>query len=228
MTLLKKTAYRALTPSNKGKWVAIALTVLAGFAVFFSFSALFNPVPVVVAKTDIEELSLIQADQLELIKVAKRDCQKETYQAIEDVTGQVAATHIFAGQQVIKQQLKGKGNEANCTLGNIKPHQTMLTLTTQQAIWPSQLRVGDLVTVVAVYPENLEVREEAIGRIIKPTTGSIVRNLKSVQEAQSTSPNQTEVSFVTDMEAGKRILLALKNSQMVYLMPRHPELGGVD
>lgn len=228
MNLLNRTGYKAVTANNKGKWLAIVITILAGFAVYFSFSALFNPVTVVVAAKDIEESSLIQADQLQLMKVAKKDCQKETYQKIEDVAGQVASTHIFTGQQVITKQLKGKGDSDSQMLGNIGPHQTMLTLTTQQAFWSPHLRVDDLITVVAVYPEEAEVREEAVGRITKPTGGSIVRNLKSVQEAQSTSPNQTEISFVTDMEDGKKVLLALKNSQMVYLMPRHPKLGGVD
>lgn len=224
--MLNKKSPKVLTHNNKGKWLAIVLTVLAGFAVFFSFSALFNPVPVVVARTDIEESSLIQADQLELRKVAKKDCQKGTYRRIEDVAGQVAVGYIFEGQQVISRQLSSDAGAA--VKGDFKPGQTMLTLSTQQAAWSSQLQAGDLVTVVAVYSEGSEAREEAVGRIVKPTTGSIVRNLKSVQEAQAVSPNQTEISFITDIEGGKRVLMALKNSQMVYLMPRHPDLGGVD
>lgn len=225
--MLNKKSSKVLTHNNNGKWLAIVLTVLAGFAVFFSFSTLFNPVPVVVAKHDIEESSLIQADQLEVRKVAKRDCQKGTYKHIEDVAGQVAAGHIFEGQQILGRQLNQ--DEAGAVVAdNFKPGQTKLTLTTQQATWSSQLRVGDLVTVVAVYPSEGKVREEAVGRIIKPTAGTIMRNLKTIQEGQSTSPAQTEISFVTDIEGGKRVLLALKNSQMVYLMPRHPSLGGVD
>lgn len=212
--------------NNKGKWLAIILTVLAGFAVFFSLSSLFNPVPVVVARNDIEESSLIQADQLELKKIAKRDCQKETYRRIEDVAGQVAVGNIFEGQQVISRQLNGDAGAA--VKGVFKPEQTMLTISTQQAAWSSQLQVGDLVTIVAVYSEGSEAREEAVGRIVKPNAGSIVKNLKSAQEAQSVTPNQTEISFVTDIEGAKRVLLALNNSQMVYLMPRHPNLGGVD
>ncbi|WP_046495706.1 SAF domain-containing protein [Syntrophomonas zehnderi] len=220
--------YKSFNPSKKGKWIAILLTCLAGLAVYLSVSILFHPVSVVVAKADIEEASLIQAEQLELVKVAKKDCQKGTYQRIEDVAGGVAAGSIFAGQQIIDRQISGENVAGELALGSIKTGQTIITLTTQQATWSSQLRVGDLVTVVGVYPAESAVREEAVGRVTKPSAGSVVRNLKNIQEAQSTSPNQTEISFVTDTEGGKRVLLALKTSQMVYLLPRHPDLGGVE
>lgn len=225
--MFNKHSPKVLNRTNKGKWLAIALTVLAGFAVFFSFSALFNPVPVVIARANIAESSLIEVDQIEIRKIAKRDCQKGTCQHIEEVAGQVAAGNIFAGQQIISQQLSGQG-EAGTAASSFNPGQTEITVTTQQATWSGRLRVGDLVTVVAVYPEKDEVIEAAIGRIVKPTNGTIIRNLKSIQEGQSTSPAQTEISFVTDIAGGKRVLLALKTSQLVYLMPRHPALGGVD
>lgn len=212
---------------NRGKWLAIAFTALAGLAVFFSISALFNPVPVVVAKKDIAESAFIEAEQLEIKKVAKRDCQEGTYQRIEEVVGQVAAGNIFAGQQIISQQLNGQG-EAGTAACSFNPGQTEITVNTQQATWSGRLRVGDLVTVVAVYPEKDEVIEAAVGRIVKPTNGTIIRNLKNIQEGQSTSPAQTEITFITDIAGGKRVLLALKTSQLVYLMPRHPALGGVD
>lgn len=225
--MFNKHSPKVLNHTHKGKWLAIAFTVLAGFAVFFSISALFNPVPVVVAKKDIAESALIEADQLEIKKVAERDCQKGTFRRIEEVAGQVSADNIFAGQQIISRQLSGQG-EAGAAESSFNPGQTEITVTTQQATWSGRLRVGDLVTVTAVYPEKDEVMEVAVGRIVKPTNGTIIRNLKSIQEGQSTSPAQTEISFVTDIKGGKRVLLALKTSQLVYLMPRHPQLGGVD
>jgi Flp pilus assembly protein CpaB len=210
---------------SPGKLIAILLTIVAGFTVYFAFFRAIDPVPVVVAREDIEESSPIQSNQLQVVKVARKDFQEGAFHTIADVKGNTAGVMIFAGQQIIAQQL---GEKVTQTLGNIKPNQTLLTLNTQQAAWPKLLRVGDLVTVVAVYKETGELKEEAVGRIVESTSGSVIRNLKSIQEAQATSPSQTEISFVTDIAAAQRVLKAINMAQLVYLMPRHPVLGGVD
>lgn len=214
---------------SPGKLIAIVLTIVAGFTVYFAFTRAFDPVPVVIARENIEESSAIQSDQLQVVKVARKDFQQGAFQSIADVKGNLAGVTIFAGQQIIEQQLGS--DVSKHVIGNIKPNQTLLTLNTQQAAWPEKLRVGDLVTVVAVYKDSKdtgEVRQEAVGRIVESTSGSVMRNLKSIQEAQATSPAQTEISFVTDIEAAERVLMATNMAQLVYLMPRHPVLGGVD
>lgn len=226
--MFKRKSFNSFNSNSKSKWLAIILTVLAGLAVYLSFSLLFSPASVVIAQNDIGEAALIEASDLEVIKVAKRDLQTGTYTQIDSLVGQVSLTPIFKGQQIIYKQLnQGVGVEA-INPGEFKPHQTMITLSTQQALWPSHLKVGDLISIIAVYATEEIVQEMAVGRITKPSSSSMVKHLKNLQEAQASSPNDTTISFVTDIEGGKQVLLALKTSQMVYLMPRHADLGGVD
>lgn len=226
--MFKRKSFRSLTSNNKGKWLAIFFTILAGLAVYLTLHLMFSPVPVIVAKEDIAESTIIEAKELEITKVAKRDAIKGTYSQIEDVAGNISSTPIFKGQQIIDRQINhGAGTEV-VTPGEFKPNQTMISLTTQQAVWPTYLKEGDLVTIVAIYQDREVVIEEAVGRIAKSSSTSLTKHVKNLQQAQSSSPTDNYISFVTDIEGGKNVLLALKTSQMVYLMPRHSDLGGVD
>lgn len=226
--MFKRPVYRQFNQSIKGKLLAIALSLIAGIAVYLSFTLLFSPASVVIAKNDIPEASLIELNDLEVIKVAKKDLHKDAYTSPEDLVGKISLTPIFKGQQVLNKQINLGAGIEDVNPGGFKPHQTMLTLTTQQAIWPAYLNVGDLVTVVSIHSTEGMVIEEAVGKISRPSSTSTLRHLKNLQEAQASSPNDATISFVTDVEGGKQVLLALKTSDMVYLMPRHKDLGGVD
>lgn len=208
-----------------GKTVAVMLSLIAGITVYFILNSFFRPVSVVVARADINESAIIQSNQLQVVKIFEKDCQPNVFHSINEVKGKMAASNIFSGQQIIGPQLS-KSQDIIC--GNIKANQTLLTLNTQQASWPKQLQIGNLVSVIAVYQQTGQAEEVGVGRIVSPTSGSVIRNLKNIQEAQSTSPSQTEISFITSTDEAKRILSATQTAQLVYLMPRHPSLGGVE
>lgn len=208
----------------KNKILALSMALLAGLVVYFSLAKVFVTVPVVTARIDISPDTIISSQHLKIIEVAKRDKQEDSCASIEEIEGKQAVYQIFSGQQILKKQITDDVEEELM----IKPQQTLITLNTQQVQWSDQLKVNDLITVVGVYSETGETREEAVGKIVGSPSKSIMRNLKDIQEAQATDPNQTKISFVTDLEAGKRVLLAIRTADMVYLIPRHPSLGGVE
>lgn len=199
---------------NRGKWPALLVTVFAAIALYLCLYMFFLPTNVIVAREDIEEGSIISKTQVEVKKVARKDCSPGVMRTMEEVVGKEAAAPIFSGQQIIDRQL-GAGRKKSI-LGR---NDTILTLTSQQAFWSNSLEVGEKVRIVAVYPAENEVREETVGEIVKPAGGSIIRNMKRLQEAQSVTPAQTEISILTDVEGAKRVLLALKKSQLVYILP---------
>jgi hypothetical protein len=200
------------------------MAILAGLIVYFSLARVFVTVPVITAQVDIAPDTVMSPGHLQIVEVAKRDKQVGAYTSIKEIEGKSAAFQIFTGQQILEKQIKDKAEEKYL----IKPQQTLITLNTQQVQWADQLKAGDLITVVGVYSETGETREEAVGRIVSNPSKAILRNLKDIQEAQATSPDQTKMSFVTDVESAKKVLLALKKADMVYLMPRHSDLGGVE
>jgi len=208
----------------KNKVAALSMAILAGLIVYFSLARVFVTVPVITAQVDIAPDTVMSPGHLQIVEVAKRDKQVGAYTSIKEIEGKSAAFQIFTGQQILEKQIKDKAEEKYL----IKPQQTLITLNTQQVQWADQLKAGDLITVVGVYSETGETREEAVGRIVSNPSKAILRNLKDIQEAQATSPDQTKMSFVTDVESAKKVLLALKKADMVYLMPRHSDLGGVE
>lgn len=199
---------------NRGKWPALVITILAAIALYLCLYMFFLPTDVIVARVDIEEGSVISKTQVEVRKVARKDCSPGVMKNVEEVVGREAVVPIFSGQQVIDRQL-GMGKKEKF----LKDNETILTLTSQQVFWSNSLRVGEKVRVVAVYPAENEVREEAVGRIVRPEGGSVIKNMKKLQEAQSVTPTQTEISILIDVEGAKRVLLALKKSQLVYVLP---------
>lgn len=208
----------------RNKILALSMALLAGLIVYLSLARVFVTVPVVTARIDISPDTVISSQHIKIIEVAKRDKQEGACISVEEIEGKQAAYQIFSGQQILKKQITNDIEEKLM----IKPQQTLITLNTQQVQWSDQLKVNDLITVIGVYSETGETREEAIGKIVGSPSKSIMSNLKDIQEAQATDPNQTKISFVTDLEAGKRVLLAIRTADMVYLIPRHPSLGGVE
>lgn len=207
------------------KVIALALSVLAGVAVYYALTQLYTPVPVVVAARDVGAVETIDPVDVAVTKVAKRDRHPQAFVDPRQVLGSYAAVNIFRGQQVIAPQVVRDPGKMVAEMLSMKADETFVTLKSQEASWPPVLKSGDLVTVVAVFPDG-EVRDVAVGRVVTAAGSSVVQDIKSLREAEAKS-SQTTVTIATKVDQAKMILAALKQSKGVYLLPRHPALGGV-
>ena len=66
----------------------------------------------------------------------------------------------------------------------------------------------------------------ALPILVTAAGSSVVQDIKSLREAEAKS-SQAMVIIATKVDQAKMILAALKQSKGVYLLPRHPALGGV-
>lgn len=205
--------------------IAIVLSILAGISVYFAFKQLYEPVPVVVASRSIDGIKQINSSDVTVATVAKRDRHPEAFTSTKQVMDSYSAAPIYQGQQIITPQVVRDPGKMIVESLNMQMDETFLTLKVQDASWPQGiLKSGDLVTIMGVYPD-IGVIEEAVGRVVTASGGSIAQDVKTLRDAE-TKMSGTEITLSLKVEDAKRVLLAVNKTKGVYLLPRHPGFGG--
>lgn len=201
----------------------MALSLLAGIAVYWTFLNLYKPVPVVLAAHNIDPLKPIKETDLVVGSTAQRDRHPQAFIDPRQVVGSYSAVSIFKGQQIIAPQVVRDPGKMVVSAQKVGVDETLLSLKSQEASWPPVLRTGDLVTVVAVYPE--QTVEIGVGTVVSTSGGSVVQDIKNIRDAQS-QPSGSQIIISMKFEDAKKTVEAVKTAKGVYLFPRHPGLGG--
>lgn len=207
------------------KLVAVALSILAGAAVYYALVQLYQPVPVVVASRDIDAVKSIKGPDVVVVQVAKRDRHPKAFTDPRQVVGSYSAVAIFRGQQVIAPQVVRDPGKMVAEMLKMKADETFISLRSSEASWPAVLKSGDLVTVVGVFPDT-GAQDIAVGRVVTAAGSSVAQDIKSLREAE-VAASASLITLAVKVDGAKRILDALKTAKGVYLLPRHPALGGM-
>lgn len=211
-------------PKNAMRILAVAASLVAGFFVYSLFFIIFKPVDVLVATHDLQAVRPINASDVKIIKVPAKARQSGAFNDPRQVLGCYTATPIFKGQQVITKQVVRNPGKMISEMDSMSPDKTIIVLKEQEAEWTPVLKPGDYATVFAAY-ENGEVREVGWGKVVSSTGSSVVQDIKSIKEAQA-QPSSKSLLMTVTIEQAKQILSAVKTAKGIYVVPRHPALGG--
>lgn len=209
---------------NAVRLLAIGTSVVAGLLVYILFFNLYKPVDVVVAVRDLQAVKPITEADVATIKVAAKDRQVDAFVNPQQVIGSYTAVPVFKGQQVIVKQVVRDPGKMVSEMDSMPPDKTIIVLKDQEAVWTPVLKPGDYATVFAVL-ETGEVREVAWGKVVSATGSSVVQDIKNIKEAQS-QPSQRTLLLTVTIEQAKQIMSAVKTAKGIYVVPRHPALGG--
>lgn len=205
------------------KALAVALSILAGVAVYYAFVQVYNPVPVVVAARNIELMKPITEHDLMVKMVSARDRHPRAFRDPKQVAGSYAASVIVRGQQVLAPHVvRDLGKMAGEAL-EMAADRTIISVDSRQASWPPVLKAGDLVTVLGVYPEG--TRELAVAKVLATDGKSILQEFYALRDAEPTmSGDQLLLSVAVDTV--RELVREFHTAVAIYIIPRHPALGG--
>lgn len=205
--------------------IVLILALVAGFSIYWALMQVYQPVPVVVAGRDIDTLTQLTETDLRVVQMAKRDVHPKMFSDVSRVVGTYAAVPLTKGEPILSTKVVGDIGKLS-SIVKMKKKETFIVLKQQEASWPSFLKDGDLVTVVAFYKDTLEVVDEAVARVVsssKPVP--VVTDLKSASEGQQA---EASITLAMSVDDAHRVVKALNTAASVRLLPRHPALGGYD
>lgn len=203
---------------------AVAASLIAGLLIYLLFFYLYKPVNVVVAVRDLQAVKPITEADVTTVKVASADRQDGAFTDVRQVIGSYTAVPIYEGQQIITKQIVRDPGKMVSEMESMSPDKTIIVLKEQDAVWTPVLKPGDYATVFAVL-ETGEVSEIAHGKVVSATGSSVVQDIKNLKEAQA-QPSQKTLLMTVTIEQATRIMSAIKTSKGLYVVPRHPALGG--
>ncbi|OIQ59747.1 hypothetical protein MOTE_10030 [Moorella thermoacetica] len=173
--------------------IAVLLSLLAGFSVYFFLGFLYRPVPVVVAAHDIQPNVQIKANDVKVVTVSRNDRHPQAFADPAQVTGRTTAETIHAGTQVIAPQLAGAAAAA------LQPGETLIPV--KNPVITPDLQAGSVVVMVAVNPEGPLVLGHA--RVVLVSKGLT---------------NDTQVTLALPEGDAPRVAAAAVNAKAFYLL----------
>jgi Flp pilus assembly protein CpaB len=200
--------------------------LVAAGAVYWTFSSVYQPVPVVVAAKDLEAGKQIGSGDVKVVSVSRRDAHPKALRDLRQAVGAYTRMPLVAGEPVLAEKIIRNPEQMAGVYGVMGPEDTLISLKSTQVSWPKVLRDGDVVSVVAVYPEE-GVREVARGaRVVSASrTAPIVGDLKNVSQGEPSGTS--EIMLALPREEAKSVLGAVATAKAVYLLPEAPKAGEV-
>ncbi|MGI9951442.1 SAF domain-containing protein [Moorellaceae bacterium AZ2] len=225
---MPKPFFRISKPSRYSSLLLAALLVglVAAGAVYWTFTSVYDPVPVVVAARDLEAGKQIGSADVKVSHVSRRDAHPKALKDLKEVVGTYTRVPLTEGEVVLSGKIIRNPEQMIGIYGILGENDTIITLKSSQVSWPKVLRGGDLVSVVAVYPEGVrEVTKRA--RVVNMNEVTpIIGELKNV--AQGQAANSSELLLALSREEAKKVLGAVVSAKAVYLLPEHPGTGEVN
>jgi len=205
--------------------VILILALFAGVSVYWALMQVYQPVPVVTAARDIKEIAQLTEGDLRITEMARRDVHPRACTDPSQVMGQYTLMPITKGEVILTTKVTGDLGRLSDIL-NMKKNETFLVLPAGKVTWPKFLKNNDLVTVVAFYAETSEVVDVAVGKVTTETKGTpVIANLQSASQGQV--PQDSLILALSIPDAHK-VIEAINKASAVYLLPRHPALGGYE
>lgn len=197
--------------------LAVCLSVAAGVAVYSAFASVYQPAEVVVAAKDLEALHKIEAEDVKVVQVSRRDRHPSSVSDPKSVVGAFTAAPVVAGEAILEKKIIRDPDKMLETFGSAGPNDTVLMLKSGQVSWPNTIKGGDYVSVVAVYPDRVEDLARSV-RVAKSSSPlPVIGELKSAKEAEARPTS--EIFLVLDREAAKKVLQATVSAKAVHILP---------
>lgn len=210
-----------LPAKNMSFWVAVILSVAAGFSVMFALYSLYLPVKVLVPHEDIMAGSVIGQNDIGFITISRRDRHSRALTDPQAVIGKYAREKLYALEPILSQKISSDRKEIAGISGSLSPDETYISFKYTEAKWPHGLKEGDSVSVVGVIEGG---NPQVIGEKLK------VLNVSGGKAASGQIDQIKNVITSSD----NSITLALRWSQIgplfygkslareVWLVPEHP------
>lgn len=207
--------------------VILVVALLAGASVYWALLQVYVPVDVIVAARDIKPLEVLKESDLRVTQMAKRDIHPQACLDPSQVLGAYVAVPLTKGEPIFLNKVTRDVGQLSDVL-SMKQQETFISLQAGKVNWPKILKDGDLVSVVAFYaptetvPSRIE--DVAVGKIAGAVKGtSVIADLQAASQGQV---QQDSVLLAVTQEDARKIVKALNEASALYLLPRHPALGG--
>ncbi|MFZ5650848.1 MAG: SAF domain-containing protein [Bacillota bacterium] len=208
-------------------WVAVILSIAAGFSILFAAYKLYLPEKVLVPKEDIKAGSVIGQNDIGYITVSRRDRHALAVTDPRLVIGRFAKEKLFAMEPILSVKLTADPKDLIGVSGSLKKDETYITFKPNEAKWPNGLKNEDLVSVLAVADGgNPKVIGEKIKVLNISGAKTVTGQLDQIKNAVTTSENSITLSLRWD-QVGP-LLYGRTLAKEIWIMPEHPlkEAGG--
>lgn len=190
-------------------WLSLGAGIFAAF-LLYSYSndkkAEYDKVygakkNVVIAKIDISEMQTIDETMLEIVQKPSDYLQPGSTQDIEAAVGQVAATPIKKGEQVLQTKLLQPGPDTGISL-QVAPSKRAVTLPVDEVRGVAKLiRPGDRVDIIAAIDSGKGMNQKRevtvlMQDVVVLATGiNVVNNIPRTFELDAGSKNVNQISL---------------------------------
>lgn len=233
---------------SRNLWISLGAGIFATF-MLYSYSqekkaelekSVGDKIKVVVAKEDIREMDSIYDNVLEVVEKNKVDVEPDSYTAVPDVVGGVAAIPIKKGQTITKNKVLEPGPETGMAI-QVSPNKRAVTIpVTDDRANARLIRPGDRVDIMALIDsgkgpnQKREVTVLMQDVVILATGVNVHNNLPRTIEKdpsgksliQTTLTGDTKYNTLTIeadlMQAQDLIYLISSNSSSLYFLLRNP------
>ena len=198
--------------------VALALAVAAGAAVYAALNGIYQPANVVVAARNLEPLQKIEAKDVKVVQVAKRDKHPSAFSDPRQVVGAFTKMPLVAGEPVLVEKIVRNPDKMLEVYGTAGPEDTVIVLKSNQASWPETLKDGDYVSIVAAYPDRVEDLARGARVVHNPGSWSPVGEIKALKKAEAGSSGG-EILLMLNREDAKKVLQAAVSAKGLHVLP---------
>lgn len=197
-------------------WVTLLLTAMTVSMAYLTYYRMFRPVKVVLAAADIQARDQISENRLKTVTVALKDRHPNAVAAVGQAAGKIAGRQIYAGEQVITNELTDDPSGLSGVFTRLGTDETYQTFTSAEAKWPNGLKEGDVVVATAVS----EAGAQQVGMLRVLGTDHPALDMKALQPALP--QNSDKITVAVKWQDLDRLLLAKVQSKGFYLSPAHP------
>ncbi|MCS6838702.1 MAG: Flp pilus assembly protein CpaB [Bdellovibrionaceae bacterium] len=227
-----------MNQDGKNFLVALIAGLVAAF-LMFSYSQerkaevereLGDRVTVVVAKKNILELQTIEDDLLDMVEIPKIFVQPGAVNKPDLIIGQVAATPIQKGEQILFNKLLQPGADTGISL-QVSPTKRALTIPVDETRGVAKLiRPGDRVDIIVAIDsgKGIQAKRDVITMLsdvaVLATGSNVVNNLPRVIEYDPNSKSVMQTNLVGDTKyTSITIEVSPKEAQdLVYILSTSP------
>jgi pilus assembly protein CpaB len=209
--------------------------VIAGIAMFMVYSYLDgresqyveeygNPSPVVVAKTDIKELDLIDDRSLKIENIPKKFQMPGHFTKIEELYNTIAAVPIKEGEQITRPRITYPGAQSGLSR-NINPGKRALSINVSEMQAVSKLvKPGDRVDVMALIDyaggkkEKMKVKTVLQDVLILSTGLYVTNSIPLVNMQETEGVREIKLNNYTNYNTVTLELNPFEVQKMIYLI----------
>jgi len=199
--------------------VALVLSIIAGVAVYWTFISIYKPVPVVVPATDLDQFHKIQSSDIKVVSTSRRDLHPLAFHSKDAIVNTYTRVPLYKDEPILEPKVIRNLEQMIDIKKDMGNNETIITLKQNEIRWPSVIQDGDLVSIKAVYDnEVVEITKQAT---IVSSNGSlpVISKLTSSAQGDVQSSTNDKITFIIDKSAANELLKAICFAKMVYMFP---------